>query len=157
MTKAIFNRELAQQAFDMLKPQIEDMLQKYASKTHMSVVISAVEAINPNDPQKSFKDNCILVTGFGDTNEWELDYEHIALSKAEKSVRTGLNSAIVEPQYFYEGDTPYWGSFVLDGIVVGCSGVEGFYDEMFATWIAATIKAMCKKRVAELPKGQHFI
>ena len=157
MTRAILNHALAQEAFDMVSPHIEAFLQKYANQTDMAVVISAVEAINSNDARKSFKDNCLLVTGFGDTDGWALDYERIALSKAEKSVRTGLSSAMVEPQYFCEGDTPYWGSVALDGIVVGCSGVEGFYDEMFSMWIAAAIKALCKKRIAELPKGQHFI
>ena len=157
MKQAILNRALVQEAFDMLRPHIETFLQQHASQTNMSVVISAVEAINPNDANKSFKENCLLVTGFGDPDAWELDYERIALSKAEKSVRTGISSAVVEPHYFREGDTPYWGSVALDGIVVGCSGVEGFYDEMFSMWIAAAIKALCKKRIAELPKGQHFI
>lgn len=157
MSKGIVCTELVREAFEMVSPHIEKMLVDHANQTDMSVVISATEVINPNNPDKSFKDNCFLVTGFGERSAWKLDYERMALSKAEKSVRTGLSSVNIEAHYFREGDTPYWGSVVLDDIVVACSGVEAHYDEMFSMWIASAIKALCKKRISELPKGQHFI
>lgn len=163
MPKSIVTTALVKQAFDMVSPHIAQMLKDHArpqdtgAQSDLSVVVSATEVINPHNPDKSFKDNCLLVTEFGDKTTWEIDIESIALSKAEKSVRTGISSVNVEPHYFYEGDTPYWGSVVLDGIVVACSGVESHYDEMFAMWIASAIKALCKKQISELPQGQHFI
>lgn len=157
MAEGILNHALVKEAFDMVSPHIETFLQDHANQTDMSVVVSATDVINLPDASKSFAQNCFLVTGFGDRGNWQLDYERIALSKAEKSVRTGKSSVHVEAHYFRQGETPYWGSVVLDDIVVACSGVEAHYDEMFSMWIAAAIKALCKKRLTELPKGQHFI
>ena len=157
MSKSIICTELVQQAFKMASPHIAQMLKDHANQTDMAVVISATEVINRHNPDKSFKHNCYLVTGFGDQAKWKLDYEAMALSKAEKSVRTGKSSVNIEAHYLREGDTPYWGSVVLDDIVVACSGVESHYDEMFSMWIASTIKALCKQRVSQLPQGQHFI
>ncbi len=114
-------------------------------RSHLAVVVTATEVIKSHNPNKSFKENCYIIYPFGEKTEWEHDYESIALSKAEISVRTRKATAELEPHYLLKGDTVYWGSVVLDDIVVACSGVEPYYDEMFSMWIVAAIKAEAKK------------
>lgn len=155
--QGIITPALIQNAIEMVRPMIALTLQHYAKREDLAVVVTAVEAIKPHDPKKSFQRNCYLVTWFGDRDEWESDYMAYALSKAEKSVRTGMPTAKLEPQYLLSGDTVYWGSEVLDGIVVACSGVEAFFDEMFSMWIAAAIRALCKQKFLNLPEGTTFI
>ena len=157
MSIGILTPGLAYEAVQTLKPQIEQFLQQHAKRQHLAIVVTAVEEISPRSPDKSFEEDCLVVDSIGDPNDWEHDYKSIALSKAEKSVRTGMATAKLGPQYLLDADTVFWGSEVLDGIVVACSGVEPYYDEMVSMWIAATIRAFCKKAFAELPDGTEFI
>ena len=119
--------------------------------------MTATEVIKPYDTNKSFKENCYLIFNFGEKTEWEHDYEFIALSKAEISVRTRKATAELEPHYLLRGDTVYGESVVLDDIVVACSGVEPYYDEMFSMWIAAAIKAEAKKIFDDSYSNNDFV
>jgi hypothetical protein len=48
-----------------------------------------------------------------------------------------------------------WGSAVLDGIVVAASGAFPWFDEAFATALAANLRAIAKQRhAAALEKRQ---
>ena len=153
----ILTAGLATDAYGTIRKHIETCLKTLTKRQHLAVVVTATETINPRDPEKSFKDSCYFVTGFGNKNDWEHDYEKIALSKASKSARTGRGSAELPPHYLLDGDTVYWGSVVLDDIVVACSGVEPYYDEMFSMWIAAAIKAEAKRYMDKYPKDRDFI
>lgn len=158
MTHGVLSHELVIEAFNTVYGPIRKSLESGMTKrAHLAVVVTATEAINPRDPKKSFKDHCYLITNFDNTADWEHDYEKIALSKAEKSARTGKGSAELPPHYLLDGDTVFWGSVVLDEIVVACSGVEPYYDEMFSMWIAAAIKAEAKRYMDKYPKGRSFI
>jgi len=157
MSPGILTTGLVYEAFELLRPEIAGILKDRAKREHLAIVVTATESIHPRNTDKSFKDDCYLITGIGDKNDWEHDYEAVALSKAEKSVRTGKDSALLAPHYLLESDTVYWGSVVLDDIVVACSGVEAYYDEMFSGLIAVAIKALCKEKFAKLPEGTEFI
>jgi hypothetical protein len=39
------------------------------------------------------------------------------------------------------GDPRYWGSCIFDGVIVGVSGVQPHFDELFARMTAAAICA----------------
>lgn len=147
----ILTANTVNRAFDQVKPYIEATLNSGLTKRqHLAVVVSVTKAIDRQTHLKEFgEDDCYLVTGFGEKSAWKYDYAKIALSKAEKSVRTGKASGDLSPHYLREGDTIYWGSVVLDDIVVACSGVQPYYDEMFAMWIAAAIKAEAKRAFEE--------
>ncbi len=147
----ILTTDLVEKAFDQVAPLIEQILDSGITKrTHLAVAVSATPIIRLSPAGISFDESdCYLVAGFGDKSAWKYPYDKIALSKAEKSVRTGRPSAELQPHYLLEGDTIYWGSVVLDDIVVACSGVEPYYDEMFAMWIAAAIKAETKRAFDE--------
>lgn len=148
---------LMQEALEMVRPHIAAILKSHAKRQHLAVVATVTAAISPHHPEKTPAENMFLIAHFGDKEAWESDYMRIALSKAEKSARTGKGSAELAPHYLLDGDTVFSGSVVLDDIVVACSGVEPYYDEMFSMWIAAAMKALAKKRFAELPAGTMFI
>jgi len=157
MSHGILTTGLVREAFELIRPHIEATLKNHAKREHLAVVVTATEAINPRNPDKSFKEDCYLVTGIGNKADWEHDYEKVALSKASKSTRTGRGTVELAPHYLLDDDTVYWGSVVVEDIVVACSGVEAYYDEMFSGWIGTTIKALCKEKFAKLPKGTEFI
>jgi hypothetical protein len=153
----VLTHGLVAAAYSTVYKHIEASLSILTKRQHLAVVVTATEAINPRDPEESFEDSCYLVTSFGDEHNWEHDYKEIALSKADKSVRTGKGSAELPPHYLLDGDTVFWGSVVLDDIVVACSGVEPYYDEMFSMWIAAAIKVEAKRYMDKYPKDRDFI
>ncbi len=157
MSYGILTPGIAHSAVEMVRPFIEATLETHAKRQHLAIVVTGTGAILDYDPDKSFRDNCLIVTGVGNKDDWEHDYEKIALSKAMKSVRTGAPTSSLPPHYLLDEDTVFWGSDVLEDIVTACSGVEPYYDEMFSCWINATIRALCKKKFAELPAGTEFI
>lgn len=157
MSEDILTPEIAQDAIRFLRPEIEQILRLFAKRQHLAIVVTAVEAINPRDRSKSFKNSCLAVASIGNKADWEHDYEAVALSKAELSVRTGLDTYKLPPHYRLAGDTVYSGSVVIDGIVVACSGVEGYLDEMIAGLIAVFVKGLCKHKLAQLPEGIEFL
>lgn len=156
MSHGILTPDLVKKAYEMVLPLIEEILDNgTTNRKHLSIVVAAIPAIRPSS--KPFDKSCYLVTSLGDKKEWECDYQAIALSKAALSARTSKGTAELGPQYLLYGDTIYYGSVVLDGIVVACAGVESYYDEMIAMWIAATIKALCKEKIDEYPEDRSFI
>ncbi len=157
MSYGILTPGLVAEAYQMVFPLIKATLESHAKRQHLAIVVTATKAIFEPDPNKSFKDNCFLIASIGYDADWEYEYDVIALSKAEKSARTGKGTAELPPHYLIDGDVVYWGSVVLDDIVVACSGVEPFYDEMFSMWIAAAIKALAKKRFAEFSPDKMFV
>ncbi len=157
MSYGILTPGLIKEAYMMVYPLIENTLKSHAKRQHLAIVVTATEVIKPHNPDKTFEEDCFLTVTIGSELEFEYPYLKIALSKAEKSARTGKGSAELSPHYLIDGDVIYWGSVVLEDIVVACSGVEPYYDEMFSMWIASAIKALCKKRFSELKPDQMFI
>jgi hypothetical protein len=50
------------------------------------------------------------MTGLGDHSGMEPHFQQMALSKAERSVRTGKATSVMPPHYLLQGDTTSWGS-----------------------------------------------
>ncbi len=153
----IFNAELVREAYDIVEPSILSVIQrKVTSRSAVAIVVAATRAIRPwsDVAGNRFADTCLLVTSIGNLDDSPYPNMAIALSKAEISARTGMPTASLPAQYLQAGDTVFWGSAVLDGIVVACAGLEEHHDEMFSYWIAATVQALAKQRYAEW-KARH--
>ena len=77
---------------------------------------------------------------FGTIADWEHRYGIIARSKAIQ-LWTGRNDGRTDnqPHLLFPGDTPYWGGVKRNGIVVACSGVQPWFDQMIS---GMTIDAM---------------
>lgn len=144
---AILNRDLVEHAFESIRPAVSLLLRDaMPDRVGVAVVVAATEAINPKfrSTGGTFRRACYLVSAIGDIAASPYPNIEIALSKAELSARTGRPTASLPPHYLRPGDTVYWGSAVLDGIVVACAGLEPRHDEMIAYWVAAAVQAECR-------------
>ncbi len=155
--QGILTAGLVAKAFELTRPCIELVMNSGVTDgKELAVVVAATRDImqvknNGETPDLvAFEKACYLVTSIGDVAKSSYPLAKIALSKAELSHRTGLPTAKLLPQHLLDGDTVYWGSAVLDGIVVGCSGLDPHHDEMFAYWIAAAIQAEAYMKFDEI-------
>ena len=105
----------------------------------------------------SFEEAILYEHAVGDREKWDADYAGFARAKAQVAWRTGMDSHLVQelrPHLLAAGDTVLWGSVVVDGIVVGVSGANAWYDEVFAGTVAMCLRGVAKGRiVGERGKG----
>ena len=150
-TGGMFSGEIAEKAVKLVLPTIFAMFAAGTTKRQaMHIVVG-------------LKDQPIFEYSIGDRETWSRDYRDIATGKFE--LGTGPysrgSSAYVQhmaPHLLNEGDTLYWGNAEIDGINVAISGDFSFYDEMWATMIAAAVRALCKKKYEEIrAKGKDFL
>jgi hypothetical protein len=107
-------------------------------------------ALRPHNA--AFKDAVLYEHAVGDRDKWDADYGEFARAKARVAWRTGMDGHKVQelyPHLLTARDTVLWGSVVLDDIVVGVSGAHPWYDEAFATAIAACLRALAKAGISE--------
>jgi hypothetical protein len=74
-----------------------------------------------------------------------------ARAKARQAWLHGMDThrlQALQPHRLRVGDVAVWGAVCLDGIVVGVSGAHPWYDEAFATMIAASLRALVKEAAA---------
>jgi hypothetical protein len=154
---AILSRPFAARTFADVRPALDAAIESgLVTRRDMAIVVTATRDINPwPDTPQGFRETCYLVAEIGDLSRSAFPNREIALKKAELSARTGRPTASLPPQYLGQGDTVFWGSAVLDGIVVACAGLEERHDEMLSWWIAAAMQAAAReefrRRVAEQP------
>jgi hypothetical protein len=126
----------ARQVFELVKPAIKELLEKYAKRQDLHIVF-----MNPQiKPWEAPFEEAILEEFFiGDPEKWEHDYKAIARSKAEQTwreQRANLITQTLGPATLRPNDTVYWGSFEYYGMVVACSGVESYFDMLVSSWLA---------------------
>jgi len=132
--------ELVERAFRMAEPSIQLTLAETAKRVagHLRVTARSYD-----------KSRWVLLAtrDYGSRAKWEHDYPGHATAKEAISQRTGKSTREVQlmhPEMLEAGDTVYYGSVVSpDGsIVVAFSGVEAWFDEMFASWVLTAILAL---------------
>lgn len=99
-----------------------------------------------------FEDAILYEHSVGDPAKWDADYGGFARDKARLHWRTGVNTEMVQrrlPHLLQPGDTTLWGSASLDGIIVGVSGANPWYDEAFAGMVAHLFKGVIRSRAHE--------
>jgi hypothetical protein len=57
------------------------------------------------------------------------------------------------PYLLEPGDTVLWGGVALDGIVIGVSGANAMYDEVFAGVVAMCLRGLVKDKRERYRKG----
>jgi len=147
----LIDRAAAEKAVRMSLPLIDEAM------THKEVGESGFLFIVVMDPLRtpantSFEEAILYEHAVGDRAKWDADYAGFARAKARIAWRTGLDSHVVQesrPHLLATGDTTLWGSIVLDGIVVGVSGANAWYDEAFAGTVAMCLRAIAKARAHE--------
>lgn len=140
-------REALRLALPMIEPLMTD--QNVCGSGFLCIVVMD-PALTPADAR--FEDAVLLEHAVGDRTRWDADYAAFARAKARVSWRSGQDSHRVQTARAHclrEGDSLLWGSVCLDGIVVAVSGAHPWYDEAFATCIAANLRAIAKGRHAK--------
>jgi hypothetical protein len=145
------DRATAERAVHMSLPMITAAMQDGAVCGSGFLYIVVMDpALRPYNA--SFKDAVLYEHAVGDREKWDADYGEFARAKARVAWRTGMDGHKVQelqPHLLTARDTVLWGSIVLDGIVVGVSGAHPWYDEAFATTVAACLRALAKAGIDE--------
>lgn len=112
---------------------------KHVNKEALHVV-----ALRPGVPFHPDADLPVMFERSFNKGTWKNPYDLFARGKARITWRTRRSSRDIvlnAPHLLMPGDPTFWGSVILDDIIVGVSGVESYFDEMFAMMTAAAIKA----------------
>jgi hypothetical protein len=143
--------DAARQAVALALPMIEHaMRDRTVCGSGFLYIVVMDPALGPAEAH--FDDAILLEHAIGVRENWDADYGAFARAKARLSWEHGMDShrlQIAGAHRLRSGDSLLWGSVCLDGIVVGVSGAFAWYDEAFATAIAANLRALAKQRQAE--------
>lgn len=124
-----------------LRPSIELFLERFAKRQDLAILV--LDPASANEPVPLYSLN------LGNPDDWEYNYEYYAAGKAAVCLREKCDSDRVKserPFRYQPGDPPYAGGVYVEGLVVACSGVEGYFDQMIAHWIAAGCRAIATHR-----------
>lgn len=151
------DRAAAEKAVAMSLPLIhEAMKHKEVGESGFLYLVVMDPLRGPAD--SSFEEAILYEHAVGDRERWDADYAAFARAKALVAWRTGMDGHMVQelrPHLLAARDTVLWGSVVVDGIVVGCSGANAWYDEAFAGTVAMCLRALAKAGIAE-ERGRHL-
>ncbi|HWK70223.1 MAG TPA: hypothetical protein VNS29_05210 [Burkholderiaceae bacterium] len=149
------DQRAAREAVALVLPMIEQGL---AQRTIGDSGFLYIVVMDPAlDPGTSDFDHAVLYEhAVGDRSAWDADYARFARDKTRVAWRTGRDGHFVRqlaPHLLTASDTGLWGSACVDGIVVGVSGGQPWFDEAIAACIAHCLKAMAKQRAASVPEA----
>ncbi len=154
----ILDREIAKKAIEIVEPSILAAMESgIVKRKALSICI-----LNPQGEGIILLQHSINI---GEAKEWKHPFDKIAMSKATTAQGKRKNTSYVrdlEPQMLVQGNTIYSGGAYFQGIAVGVSGVEEYFDEMIAKWIVHTTRALCLERFIKVKeaieeKGEYSI
>lgn len=143
-------RETAEKAVNMALPLIHEAMKlKEVGESGFLYLVVMDPVRTPS--VCSFEDAVLYEYAVGDRAKWDADYAGFARAKALVAWKNGMDGHMVQelrPHLLSSGDTVLWGSVVVDGIVVGTSGANAWYDEAFAGTVAMCLRALAKAGIA---------
>ena len=150
---ALLTRELVEEAFKIVRPEIE----KYLSAQTKYIALCLV-VLDPTATVARVAHPKVLwhgTAGEEDTSKWNgKTWPMNAIKKATLSWRTGFTAQFVKaevPHLYEAGDFKYGGSAVVSGIVVGASGFTEELDAHFAERLGET----CYTLVLEAARAEY--
>jgi hypothetical protein len=149
----------ARQAIDMALPMIEPALRDPKVCGSGFLVIVVLDPALRASEGVTFDDAVLVEHCIGDRQRWDADYAAFARAKARLAWVHGQGSCAIQsaqPHLLQSGDSLLWGSVCLEGIVVGVSGAEAWWDEAFATAVAANLRAIAKQRHADALRAKRL-
>jgi hypothetical protein len=145
------DRHAAEKAVGLALPMIHQAMQrKEVGESGFLYIVVMDPLLGPL--VCSFEEAILYEHAVGDRDQWDADYAAFARAKARVAWRTGLDGHLVQelrPHLLTARDTVLWGSVVVDGIVVGVSGANPWYDEAFAGAVAMCLRAIAKGGISE--------
>lgn len=168
---AILTKEVATKAVGMVMPAILALMDCSVLKRRDLHIVIADPTFQPTPSSDCptlreawDKGGILHEHSMGEKPSWAHPYHRIARSKTYLSWRYGLPSQIIQarmPHLLEDGDTKHFGSAVADGLVVGVSGVQPYFDQMIAGWILEACRALCIEAVAvgaiKCDEGGNFL
>lgn len=143
----LFSNLRVNRAVEIVRPSIEAFLNGPLAQRR----ILCVAVLDPVLNDQPFKGS------FGelrsDRSRWEYAFDDIAAGKARLALRERMDTRRIVrecPHLLRPGDVARAGGVYLDGLAVGASGVDPYWDEMFAHMIAVAIKAVVIDAVSQI-------
>lgn len=153
------NRDAAEKAVRLSLPMIHEAMKlKEVGESGFLYIVIMDPLRRPAN--SSFEEAILYEYAVGDREKWDADYGAFARAKARVAWRTGLDSHLVQelqPHLLAAGDTVLWGSAVVDGIIVGVSGANPWFDEVFAGTVAMCLRGLAKGAAASARGNGLFL
>ncbi len=155
------DKDAARKAVELSLPMIHAAMADHeAGDGNFLYIVIMKPGSSPACTGAEFEDAILYEHAVGDEATWDADYRAFARAKAKLAWRTGVDAQTVQefqPQLLAACDTVLGGSCVLNGIVVGVSGADPWYDEAFAGIIAMCLRAIAKKGFAAEREKSLFL
>lgn len=127
--------ELCAEAWRLIEPSLEAACANGAfNKPHVGFAL-----LNPAAPDGPPLFTAVVGDG--------LEFVTYAEAKARVALRTGYDTTTMRdlmPHLYQPGDIKWPGGVLRDGLAMGCSGIQGEYDQMVCEWFASTVKALAR-------------
>ncbi|OWW19773.1 hypothetical protein [Noviherbaspirillum denitrificans] len=147
----LIDRHAAEKAVGLALPMIHEAMKlKEVGESGFLYIVVMDPLRGPHNA--SFEEAILYEYSVGDRSKWDADYAGFARAKARVAWRTGMDSHLVQelrPWLLEPGDTVLWGTAVVDGITVGVSGANPWYDEAFAGTVAMCLRAVAKAGIVQ--------
>lgn len=144
LTKAV-----AEKAVTLVMPSILRMMEDHeVPRAALHIVIIDPLAPASGDAATPAQGQILYEHSIGNQEGPDWAYGRFARKKAELAWRhrqDTLVTAAHQPHLMAGGDCKWPGGVYFEGLAVAASGVQGFFDEMFARWVAAACVALAKQ------------
>lgn len=160
MASYFLTETLAKEAVALALPAIKKLMATRTGGRNGLHIVILDPTITPAGGG-SFAEAILYEHQIGDPEGWKHDYVAIARSKAEQAWRDGrpnLWTHLFAPALIVEGDARYWSSFVYNGLVVACSGIQPWFDFLVGGWVALACQQLAQdeKQVHDEATGGGF-
>ncbi|MDS1139732.1 hypothetical protein RE432_04745 [Pusillimonas sp. SM2304] len=158
---ALADKSAAKQAVDLALPMIEKGI---ASRTLGESGFLYIVIMDPGlRPEHCDFEQAILYEhAVGDRDAWDADYARYAREKARvcwRVQRSGHELRYMAAHLLRAVETGVWGGVWADGIAVGVSGADPWFDEAIGTAVAGFLRAIAKQRALQMAErlelGRH--
>lgn len=138
------DQELVGNVYRLVKPAVEEWLRRSLASGETERAIVCVHFAYSPTWGEGYK--------IGDLpeSEWPHPFDDFAKEKAQMALKYQRDVAKViseSPHLIQRRDIKWRGGIYFDGIGIGVSGVQSWYDEMIARWFSAAIRAYAGVRV----------
>ena len=135
------HKVVAKEAIELVTPAIMNLFEQTCRKELHIVIMDP--RVKPWE--SDFKDAILYEQTFGTPENWHAPFNEIARLKAKQAWRdsqANIQHQNAHPASLKEGDALYYGSFVYGNVVVGCSGVEQWFDMLVSGWVAVAFEQL---------------
>lgn len=153
----LLRKEIAWLAVQYTFPAVQRLIETKVLKRSDLHIVVASPLIPENIKEDFWYEKGILYEySIGDPEKWEFPFKKIARSKCYLSWRYQMPTQVIQaraPHLLGSDSTLYYGSAVSDGLVVACSGVQPYFDQMISSWVLEACRALCIQERESLGDG----